>query len=176
MGGEWMNLEGRREKEESSRLKWEPNGVQDSALKASGCTSKRHWVRPKGKRPTETRTRITGFRVQRAHHYPWLPRSPEAEPGRTQRCGPRTRLPPGALHPVTSRFLRDARGRPRPSLQLGTSSNGDEIHSGDSVKDLLLPSLHNPTSEHLDTGYCLSIMDCLVECRLSCLNIKPICL
>ena len=67
---------------------------------SSGCAGKRPCVRPKGKGPTETRTRIAGFRVQSADRYTVgtrPPRSPAAEPCGSQPRGPRPSRPPGAL-------------------------------------------------------------------------------
>lgn len=81
----------------------------------SGCAEKDSWTSSQGQGPTETRTRITGFRVQSAHHYTMEPPTglylAAAEPGRAQPRRPRPRLPPGALltPQPPARFRLDAR-------------------------------------------------------------------
>ena len=82
---------------------------------SSGCASRRLCVRPKGKRPMETLTRIAGFSPKCCHHTVETrpSRSPPAEPCGSQPRGPRTSLPPGALVTPARLSLRRERLPPR---------------------------------------------------------------
>ena len=104
---------------------------------SSGCAGKRPCVRPKGKGPTETRTRIAGFRVQSADRYTVgtrPPRSPAAEPCGSQPRGPRPSRPPGALVTPPRAASSRRQGAPAsPAAAVSTALDAgewEETHSG----------------------------------------------